>query len=145
MFVRTPKSNFNLANFMRANLSTALGALKVGMDILLKEENVAIDNIMGHGGLFKTKGVAQQFLADGLGCAVSVMKTAGEGGAWGMALLAAYTVCGGEKSLSEFLDSEVFIGMESTTLQPEKNGAEGFARFMENYKRGLAAQYAAAK
>ena len=73
------------------------------------------------------------------------MKTAGEGGAWGMALLAAFSVCGGGKSLPEFLDSEVFGGMESTTLQPEEKGAEGFRKFMENYKRGLAAEYAAAK
>ena len=145
MYFRTPDGKFNLANLFRAEIYSTMAALKLGMDILFEKEQVSVEKITGHGGLFKTKGVAQQFLADGLGCAVSVMKTAGEGGAWGMALLAAYTVCGGEKSLSEFLDSEVFIGMESTTLQPEKNGAEGFARFMENYKRGLAAQYAAAK
>ena len=84
-------------------------------------------------------------MAAAMNTPISVMETAGEGGPWGMALLAAYAVCGGEKSLSEFLDSEVFVGMESTTLQPEKNGSEGFAEFMENYKRGLAAQYAAAK
>ena len=145
MYFRTPDGKFNLANLFRAEIYSTMAALKLGMDILFEKEQVSVEKITGHGGLFKTKGVAQQFLADGLGCAVSVMKTAGEGGAWGMALLAAYTVCGGGKSLSEFLDSEVFVGMESTTLQPEKNGAEGFARFMENYKRGLAAQYAAAK
>ena len=145
MYFRTPDGKFNLANLFRAEIYSTMAALKLGMDILFEKEQVSVEKITGHGGLFKTKGVAQQFLADGLGCAVSVMKTAGEGGAWGMALLAAYTVCGGEKSLSEFLDSEVFVGMESTTLHPEKNGAEGFAGFMENYKRGLAAQYAAAK
>ena len=145
MYFRTPDGKFNLANLFRAEIYSTMAALKLGMDILFEKEQVSVEKITGHGGLFKTKGVAQQFLADGLGCAVSVMKTAGEGGAWGMALLAAYTVCGGGKSLSEFLDSEVFVGMKSTTLQPEKNGAEGFAGFMENYKRGLAAQYAAAK
>ena len=145
LLVRRPESRLTLGNFMRAQLYSAVATLKIGMELRTEGESVKLDRLMGHGGLFKTKGVAQQFLADGLGCAVSVMKTAGEGGAWGMALLAAYTVCGGGKSLSEFLDSEVFVGLESTTLQPEKNGAEGFAEFMENYKRGLAAQYAAAK
>lgn len=145
MYFRTPDGKFNLANLFRAEIYSTMAALKLGMDILFDKEQVSVDKITGHGGLFKTKGVAQQFLADGLGCAVSVMKTAGEGGAWGMALLAAYSVCGGGKSLPEFLDSEAFGGMESTTLQPEEKGAEGFRRFMENYKRGLAAEYAAAK
>ena len=145
MYFRTPDGKFNLANLFRAEVFSTMAALKLGMDILFDKEQVSVDKITGHGGLFKTKGVAQQFLADGLGCAVSVMKTAGEGGAWGMAILAAYSVCGGGKSLPEFLDGEVFGGMESTTLQPEEKGAEGFRKFMENYKRGLAAEYAAAK
>lgn len=145
MYFRTPDGKFDLANLFRAEIYSTMAALKLGMDILFDKEQVSVDKITGHGGLFKTKGVAQQFLADGLGCAVSVMKTAGEGGAWGMALLAAYSVCGGGKSLPEFLDGEVFGGMESTTLQPEEKGAEGFRKFMENYKRGLAAEYAAAK
>ena len=81
LFVRTPKSNFNLANFMRVHLFTALGALKVGMDILFKEENVQADKILGHGGLFKTKGVGQKIMAAALNTPVSVMETAGEGGA----------------------------------------------------------------
>ena len=145
MYFRTPDGRFNLANLFRAEIYSTMAALKLGMDILFDKEQVSVDKITGHGGLFKTQGVAQQFLADGLGCAVSVMKTAGEGGAWGMALLAAYSVCGGGKSLPDFLDSEVFGGMESTTLQPEEKGAEGFRKFMENYKRGLSAEYAAAK
>ena len=98
-----------------------------------------------HGGFFKTPVVGQRLMAAAAGVPVAVMETAGEGGAWGMALLAAYSVCGGGKSLPEFLDGEVFGGMESTTLQPEEKGAEGFRKFMENYKRGLAAEYAAAK
>lgn len=145
MYFRTPDGRFNLANLFRAEIYSTMAALKLGMDILFEKEHVSVDKITGHGGLFKTKGVAQQFLADGLGCSVSVMKTAGEGGAWGMALLAAYAVCGGGKTLPEFLDSEVFGGMESSAVQPGEKGAEGFARFMENYKRGLAAEYAAAK
>lgn len=145
MYFRTPDGRFNLANLFRAEIYSTMAALKLGMDILFEKEHVSVDKITGHGGLFKTKGVAQQFLADGLGCSVSVMKTAGEGGAWGMALLAAYAVCGGGKTLPEFLGSEVFGGMESSTVQPEEKGAEGFARFMQNYKRGLAAEYTAAK
>jgi sugar (pentulose or hexulose) kinase len=90
MFVRTPDSRFNLANFMRVNLYTALGALKTGMDILKREEGVQSDRIMGHGGLFKTKGAGQQIMADAMEIPVAVMETAGEGGAWGIALLAAF-------------------------------------------------------
>lgn len=144
MYFRTPDGKFNLANLFRAEIYSTMAALKLGMDILLEKEQVSVEKITGHGGLFKTKGVAQQFMADGLGSAVSVMKTAGEGGAWGMALLAAYSVCGGKKSLPEFLSVEVFGGMECVTVQPEENGAAGFGRFIENYKRGLAAEYAAA-
>lgn len=92
MFVRTPESKFNLANFMRVNLFTSLGALKTGMDILLKEEGVKLDKILGHGGLFKTKGVGQNLLAGAINTPVSVMETAGEGGAWGIAVLASYLV-----------------------------------------------------
>ncbi len=145
MYFRTPDGKFSLANLFRAEIYSTMAALKLGMDILFDKEHVAVEKITGHGGLFKTKGVAQQFLADGLGCAVSVMKTAGEGGAWGMALLAAYSANGGAETLPEFLSSRVFAGMESTTLQPEEAGAAGFAKFMENYRKGLSAEYAAAK
>ena len=145
MYFRTPDGKFNLANLFRAEIYSTMAALKLGMDILFEKEHVSADKFTGHGGLFKTKGVAQQFLADGLGTAVSVMKTAGEGGAWGMALLAAYSVCGGEKSLPEFLENEVFAEMECSTLNPEENGAAGFGKFIENYKHGLAAEFAAAK
>ncbi len=145
MYFRAPDGSFSLANFFRAELYSAMAALKMGMDILFEKESVSADKFTGHGGLFKVRGVAQQFLADGLDSAVSVMKTAGEGGAWGMALLAAFAVLGGGKTLPDFLETEVFGGMECTTVQPDKNGSEGFGRFMENYKKGLAAQYAAAK
>ena len=115
------------------------------MDILFENEKVSAEQFTGHGGLFKVQGVAQQFLADGLNSAVSVMKTAGEGGAWGMALLAAYLAAGNGKSLPEFLETEVFSAMESLTVQPDEKGAAGFAAFIENYKKGLAAEYAAAQ
>lgn len=145
MYFRTPDGKFGLANFFRAQLYSSMAALKLGMDILFKNERVSAEKITGHGGLFKVQGVAQQFLADALGSAVSVMKTAGEGGAWGMALLAAYSAAGNGKSLPEFLETEVFSAMESAAVQPDEKGAAGFAAFIENYKKGLAAEYAAAK
>lgn len=145
MYFRTPGGRFGLANFFRAQLYSSMAALKLGMDILFENEKVSVQKITGHGGLFKVQGVAQQFLADGLNSAVSVMKTAGEGGAWGMALLAAYSAVGSGKTLPEFLETEVFSSMESVTVQPDEKGAPGFTAFMENYKKGLAAEYAAAK
>lgn len=145
MYFRTPGGNLSLANFFRAQLYSSMAALKMGMDILFENEKVTADKITGHGGLFKVKGAAQQFLADGLGSAVSVMKTAGEGGAWGMAILAAYAAVGNGRALPEFLEKEVFSSMEVYTVSPDKNGAAGFAAFLENYKKGLAAEYAAAK
>lgn len=140
----TPDGRFDLANLFRAELYSAMAALKMGMDILFRNEGVTADKFMGHGGLFKVQGVAQHFLADGLDTPVAVMKTAGEGGAWGMALLAAYSVCGNGRTLPEFLEKEVFAGMECSTVQPDKDGTAGFGRFIENYKQGLAAEYAAA-
>lgn len=145
MYFRTPDGSFNLANFFRAELYSSMAALKLGMDILFENEKVSVEKITGHGGLFKVQGVAQQFLADGLNSAVSVMKTAGEGGAWGMAVLAAYAILGKGKSLPEFLEAEVFASMEATTVMPEEKGVKGFNAFIENYKKGLSAQYAAAK
>jgi sugar (pentulose or hexulose) kinase len=111
LFVRSPESNFNLANFMRVHLFSALGALKIGMDILLNEENIQIDKILGHGGLFKTKGVGQRVMAAVMNAPVSVMETAGEGGAWGIALLASFMTNGEEnESLEDYLDKKVFVG-----------------------------------
>ncbi|MGN1415778.1 MAG: xylulokinase [Oscillospiraceae bacterium] len=145
MYFRTPGGRFGLANFFRAQLYSSMAALKLGMDILFENEKVSVERITGHGGLFKVRGVAQQFLADGLNSAVSVMKTAGEGGAWGMAILAAYSASAKAKSLPEFLETEVFASMDSVTVQPDEKGAAGFAAFIENYKKGLSAEYAAAK
>lgn len=146
MFVRSPKSNFNLANFMRVHLFTALGALKVGMDILLKEEHVEIDSILGHGGLFKTKGVGQSILAAAINAPVSVMETAGEGGPWGMALLASYMVRREEgESLKSYLADKVFAGNEGTSMDPDAKDVEGFEAFTERYKKGVAIELAAAE
>ena len=111
LFVRSPESKFNLANFMRTNLYTCLGAMRVGLDILFKKEGVKVDRLLGHGGLFKTKGVGQQILADAVNAPVSVMETAGEGGAWGIAVLASYLVNKEEnETLEDFLDTKVFAG-----------------------------------
>ena len=144
LFVRSPKSSFNLANFMRANLYTALGALKVGMDILLKEEHVEIDTMLGHGGLFKTKGVGQKILAAAINAPVSVMETAGEGGPWGMALLASYMIHKEEKeSLQDYLSGKVFAGSTGTSMDPDAKDVEGFEVFIERYKKGIAIEQSA--
>ena len=144
MFVRTPESKFNLANFMRVNLFTSLGALKTGMDILLKEEGVKLDKILGHGGLFKTKGVGQNLLAGAIDTPVSVMETAGEGGAWGIAVLASYLVNKEEgESLEDYLNNKVFAGQEGEEVQPDERDVQGFDEFMVRYKDGLAIERAA--
>lgn len=144
MFVRTPDSKFSLANFMRANLYTSLGALKVGLDILLKEEEVAIDRITGHGGLFKTKGVGQKILAAAMDATVSVMKTAGEGGAWGIALLASYMVNkdAGE-ALEDYLQDKVFGGDEGEKMDPDPEDVKGFDEFIKRYRAGFPIERAA--
>lgn len=144
LFVRSPESRFNLANFMRAHLFTALGALKVGMDILLKEEKVEIDEILGHGGLFKTKGVGQGFLAAAINTPVSVMETAGEGGPWGMALLASYMLNKEEgETLSDYLSNKVFAGNKGTKMEPKPEDVEGFEVFTRRYVKGVAIEKAA--
>lgn len=144
LFVRNADSKFTLANFMRSHLFTSLGALKLGLDILLKEEDVAIDKIFGHGGLFKTKGVGQKILAAAIDAPVSVMETAGEGGAWGIALLASYMLQkkSGE-TLDDYLAGSVFGGEEGESVAPDPEDVAGFEAFMERYKKGLAIERAA--
>ena len=144
LFVRSPESKFTLANFMRNNLYTCLGAMRVGLDILLNQEHVKIDKLLGHGGLFKTKGVGQQILADAVNAPVSVMSTAGEGGAWGIALLASYMINKKDgEDLADFLDENVFKGNEGSTLAPEAEGVKGFNAFMDRYMKGLGIERAA--
>ncbi|WP_223593666.1 xylulokinase [Neobacillus bataviensis] len=144
LFVRSSESNFNLANFMRVHLFTALGALKMGMDILLKQEEVKLDEILGHGGLFNTKGVGQSIMAAALNVPVSVMETAGEGGAWGIALLASYMLNKADnETLEEYLSHKVFAEKTGLTLSPDPKDVEGFEHFMKRYTKGLAIQRAA--
>ena len=144
LFVRTPESKFNLANFMRTHLYTSLGALKTGMDILLKQEHVKIDEMLGHGGLFKTKGVGQSILAAAIDTPVSVMETAGEGGAWGIALLASYMVNKAEgEELAAYLAEKVFGGNAGSKVEPDAKDVEGFETFIKRYTEGLAIERAA--
>ena len=144
MFVRTPESRFTLSNFMRTHLFSSVGALKIGMDILFEQEQVKIDQIFGHGGFFKTKEVGQRIMAAAMNVPVSVMETAGEGGAWGIAILASYMLNKAEnESLEEYLSSKVFAGENATTITPDPRDVNGFAAFMERYKNGLAIERAA--
>lgn len=138
MLVRTPESRFNLSNFMRAHLFSAVGALKIGLDILFLQEQVKIDQILGHGGFFKTEEVGQKIMAAAMNVPVSVMATAGEGGAWGMALLAAYMLRKtSRETLEAYLTEKVFAGQQGTTIAPDPADVKGFAVFMERYKKGL--------
>lgn len=144
LVVRKPKSNFNLPNFMKAHLFTSLGALKIGMDILLKDEGVKLDKLLGHGGLFKTPIVGQEAVAAAVNTPVSVMKTAGEGGAWGIALLASYLKNKeNDLTLSEFLSKKVFAGYVADEVKPELKDVEGFEKFMDRYKKGIPIEQAA--
>jgi sugar (pentulose or hexulose) kinase len=139
LFVRTPESRFSLSNFMRTHLFSALATLKIGMDILFEQEQVKIDKVLGHGGFFKTEEVGQKMMAAALNVPVSVMETAGEGGAWGIALLASYLLHKEEKEpLEAYLSNKVFAGGNSTTVAPDQRDVHGFTAFMERYKEGLA-------
>ncbi|MBR0524925.1 MAG: FGGY-family carbohydrate kinase [Prevotella sp.] len=139
LFVRSANDKFSLANFMRTHLYGAIGVLKIGNDILLKEEHVKVDRITGHGGYFKTKGVGQRMLAAALSSPISVMETAGEGGAWGIALLAAFLVNNnGKLSLADYLEENVFAGDAGVEIAPTDEDAAGFNRYIERYKKALA-------
>ena len=144
LFVRSATDKFNLANFMRANLYAAVGVLKIGNDILFKDEHVKVDRITGHGGLFKTKGVGQRILAAALDSPISVMETAGEGGAWGIALLAGYLVNKADgQTLPDYLDNNVFRGNKGEEIAPDPADVAGFDTYIKNYTRGLAIERAA--
>ncbi len=139
LFVRTPESRFSLSNFMRTHLFSALATLQIGMDILFEQEQVKIDKVLGHGGFFKTEEVGQRMMAAAMNVPVSVMETAGEGGAWGIALLAAYMLRKEEKEpLEAYLSNKVFAADNSTTIAPDQRDVQGFIAFMDRYKEGLA-------
>src|SRR5699024_6313153 len=135
LFVRDSSSNFSLANFIQSHLYAAFATLKIGMDIL-KEENINIDVLIAQGGMFKTPVIAQQVLSNALNMPITVMNTASEGGAWGMAILAKY-VNYKHEDLETFLDQKVFSAPESSALSPEPKGVEGYETFIKKYKKGL--------
>jgi sugar (pentulose or hexulose) kinase len=138
LFVRRPESRFTLSNFMRVHLFSALGALKIGLDILFEQEHVKIDQVLGHGGFFKTKEVGQKIMAAAIHVPVSVMETAGEGGAWGIALLASYMLHKTmNESLEAYLSNKVFAGQKGSTVAPDERDVDGFTAFIERYKKGL--------
>lgn len=138
LFVRSANDKFNLANFMRANLYASVGVLKIGNDILFNQEKIKVDRITGHGGLFKTKGVGQRILAAAINSPISVMETAGEGGAWGIALLASYLVKKADnESLADFLDNNVFAGNTGIEITPTPEDVEGFNKYIKEYQSCL--------
>ncbi|MDT4763317.1 FGGY-family carbohydrate kinase [Sphaerochaeta sp. PS] len=143
LFIRLTQNDFTLENFMRAQLFTSLGALRTGMDILFEDEKVEVDAINGHGGFFKTPIVGQTMMAAALHTPISVLKTAGEGGAWGIALLASYLVHNEKKKLQDFLTEKVFANSEASTIVPTQEDIDGFNAFFVNYKKGLAVEKAA--
>ena len=146
LFVRSANDKFTLANFMRAHLYASVGVLKIGNDILFNEEKIKVDRITGHGGLFKTKGVGQRVLAAAINSPISVMETAGEGGAWGIALLASYVVNNGDKeNLADWLEHKVFAGNAGVEIAPTAEEVAGFNKYIERYKAGLGIEAAAVK
>ena len=143
LVTRRPDSAFTLANFMRSQIYGTMATMCIGMEILHKE-NVAIDSLTGHGGLFKTPGVGQRYMAAACKAPVTCMETAGEGGPYGMALLASYMVCREEgESLGDYLSHKVFAGAKGSTLAPDPEDVKGFEAYLQNYVSGLAAEKAA--
>ena len=144
MVVRLPGSKLNTADFMRSQLYGAIATLKIGMDMLRREEQVESYKLLGHGGFFKTAGVGQQILADALNVPITTMETAGEGGPWGMALLAAYMKNKtADETMEQYLCDRVFIDAKSSVLEPDPAGVEGFAAYLQRYEAALPAQKAA--
>lgn len=146
MFLQMPDSTLSLANFMRTHIYSALATLKLGMDILMLKEQVTVDQLLGHGGFFKTEHVGQQLMADALDVPVSVMESAGEGGPWGMALLAFYMISKDEnETLEDFLTVKVFSSQDIDTLQPTEDGNMQFSAFLDRYKDMLEVEKTAVK
>ncbi|WP_270305380.1 xylulokinase [Bifidobacterium adolescentis] len=145
LFVRGPEANMSLGNFMRAQLFSAFSPVKIGMDIMTKDEGVAVDSLVGHGGIFTTPKVAQKILAAAFNTPIKVMSTAAEGGAWGMAVLADYLWHTNEdkSNLADYLDGRVFAGASSTTESPDSDDVAGFEEFFERFRKGLPIEQAA--
>ena len=142
LFVRTPDSRLTLANFMRAQLYGVFGTLSLGMRVL-EDEGVSLDRMFAHGGMFRTAGVAQRFLAGALGAPVAVGETASEGGAWGIAVLASYLAHASETDLTRYLDDRVFTDAAIEVVDPNPDDVAGFAAYLDRYRAGLAVEAAA--
>ena len=142
VLARGPESHFTLANLMRAQLFSAFSPVKIGMDVMTKDEGVQIDSLVGHGGIFTTPKVAQKILAAAFDTPIKVMATAAEGGAWGMAVLADY-LWHAPCPLDEYLDTRVFADAQSTTEEPDAQDVEGFEDFFARFQRGLSIEKAA--
>lgn len=146
LFIRLPDGDFTFANFARCLLLSTVATLKIGMDILTEQEHVTLQQLLGHGGLFKTKGVGQKLMAGALNVPVTVMESAGEGGAWGIALLAAFLIRGDQsENLEGFLQNRVFAGDAGSSIAPDAADRAGFETYMQRYQAGLAAEKAAAE
>ena len=144
LFVRTPESRFTLANFMRTLLFSTMASLKLGMNILTEKEKVRLDCLLGHGGLFKTKGVGQRLTAAALNVPIAVMESAGEGGAWGIALLAAFMKRKQESdTLDSYLAKKVFAGKAGQRIEPDKDDVKGFEEYIKRYTEGFPIERAA--
>ena len=143
LFLRSPDGRFDLATFVRTQLYASLATLRIGMDVLQKDERVRLDTMFAHGGLFKTKGVAQRFLAAAIDTPVSVGDVAAEGGAWGIAVLAAFAADPNGRTLVDFLADEVFAGVELDTIEPDPADVRGFDAYLRRYVDGLAVERAA--
>ena len=137
VFIHDARSSFTLSNLMRSQLYASVAVLKIGNEVLFGEENVKVDRILGHGGLFKSTTAGQRVLAAALNSPISVMETAGEGGAWGMALLAAYMVNGKGLSLADYLDEKIFKGNAGVEIKPSPEDIAGFDRYVETYRSSL--------
>lgn len=142
LFVRGPEARMSLGNFMRAQLFSAFSPVKIGMDVMTKNEGVAVDSLVGHGGIFTTPKVAQKILAAAFNTPIKVMSTAAEGGAWGMAVLADY-LWHADQPLDEFLDARVFADAASTTENPDESDVAGFEEFFDRFRKGLAIEHTA--
>ena len=142
LFARGPEARMSLGNFMRAQLFSAFSPVKIGMDVMTKDEGVAVDSLVGHGGIFTTPKVAQKILAAAFDTPIKVMSTAAEGGAWGMAVLADY-LWHADQPLDEFLDARVFADAASTTENPDEGDVAGFEEFFDRFRKGLPIEYVA--
>ena len=142
LFARGPEARMSLGNFMRAQLFGAFSPVKIGMDVMTKDEGVAVDSLVGHGGIFTTPKVAQKILAAAFDTPIKVMATAAEGGAWGMAVLADY-LWHADQPLDEYLDSRVFSDAVSTTEEPDADDVAGFEEFFDRFRKGLPMEHAA--